>query len=314
MGGDRSSTSLQKNMRRHTRGLGADKSPKDPHLPDEKDLDLEKKIIPRQNSHLLLPLSVGGAILLGGAAFLFVNSSSIDLICRQAGNCQSFKDASGKAQESLKKAEDELKSAKSLPELLNVRKSIDEAKNSLTTISDNATDLKPSIGEQKTKVADFGEKVGILVALEQNADKSLKEAIAKIVSADALNRDRQGATETPDSAKKRLNSPKAIYVEAQVLLQSIPDNSFAVASKKEKLKQVADKIKDLDGKLGAIAALDPCVTNPDSCKPVDPCVANPAACAAAPPVAPAEPLDNNQAAPPQSSGKRPLFGPGSAGY
>ncbi len=304
-------------MKRHIRGLGANKDPRDPNLPDEQNLELETKIIPKPNSHLLIPLSVGGAILLGGAAFLFVNSSTIDLICRQAGNCQTFKDASGKAQDSMKKAEDGLKSAKSLPELLTISKSIDEAKSSLANVSDNATDLVPSIGEQRTKVAELDKKIGVLLVVEQNADKSLKEAIAKIVSADQLNRDRQGATETPDNAKNRLNKPKAIYVEAQVLLQSIPDNSFAVTSKKEKLKQVTDKIKDLDGKIGAIAALDPCVINPDSCKPVDPCVANPAACAAppvSPPDAPVESGYDNPPPPPQSSGKRPLFGPGSSGY
>ena len=230
-------------MKKHIRGLGANKDPKDPNLPEEKNLELETRVVRKQNSHLLIPLSVGGAILLGGAAFLAVNSSTIDLICRQAGNCQSFKDASGKAQESLTKAENGLKSAKSLPELLTISKSIDETKSSLANVPDNAVDLKPPIGEQKTKFAELDKKIGILVVLEQNADKSLKEAIAKIVSADALNRDRQGATETPDNAKNRLNKPKAIYVEAQVLLQSIPDNSFAVASKKEKLVVMQSNVK-----------------------------------------------------------------------
>jgi len=100
------------------------------------------------------------------------------------------------------------------------------------------------------------------------------------------------------------------------LLQGIPNNSFLASVKKESLKQLAEKVKDLDGKLGAVKALDPCVVNPDSCKPVDPCVTNPSACASPTP----QPVDFCEANPaacqsaPTPPTRRPLFGPGSSGY
>jgi len=256
-----------------------------------------------KKSHLLIPLCVGGAIILGGAFFLTVNSSSIEMICRQVGNCQRFKEDANKAQDSFKKAEDRFKTAKSVQNLLTASKSIDEAKNNLLTIPDSAIELVSPISDQKAKVIELDKKIAIALALEQNADKALKEAILRIANADKLNRNPQEETEPPDDAKKRLNKPKALYVEAQVLLRSIPDDSFIAISKKEKLKQLFVKIQDVDGKLGEIKALDPCVTNPAACvvpapEPVDFCEANPAAC-------------QQPSTPPT---KRPLFGPGSSGY
>jgi hypothetical protein len=152
--------------------------------------------------------------------------------------------------------------------------------------------------------------IAVLLTLEQNADKALKEAISKIAKADQLDRKPQGATELPENAKSRLAKPKTMYVEAQVLLQGIPDNSFASGSKQEKLKQVIDKIKDLDGKIGAVVAIDPCVLKPSACAAA-PVVSNPNPNPepnAEPPVQWSEP---RQADPPP---KKPLWGPGSSGY
>ena len=268
----------------------------------------------QNNYQLLIPLVFGGAVLLCGASFLFLNSSSIEMICRQVGNCQKFKEDATTAQTALKKAEDSFRSAKSVPQLLEASKLVDEARISLSTIPYNATEIVPPISEQRTKVADLDKKIAVSLALEQNADKAVKEAIAKIASANQLNLNPQGIKEPPEDARKRLNKPRTVYVEAQVLLKNIPDNSFVANSKKEQLTQVTNKIADLDGKLGTLVNLDPCVVNPSACKPVDPCVANPAVCASLP-ASPPEPLDNTQAAPPsQSSGKKPLFGPGSSGY
>lgn len=255
---------------------------------------------------------------LGGSYFL-INAPSIELICRQMGNCQKFKEDSNKAQESLNKAEKSFKSKNSLPELLAASKSIDEAKTILSAIPDNAKDLVTPIAEQRTKIAELDKKIAILLAVEENADKALKEAIAKIANADQLDRYPQGKTEPPETAKSRLAKPKALYSEAQVLLKSIPDSSLVANDRKDKLKQVTDKIKDLDGKIGAIAALDPCVLNPSSCKPVDPCVANPSACVSTPatsvpkPEPPVQWTEPQQPDPPPPS-KRPLWGPGSSGY
>ena len=207
----------------------------------------------QNNYQLLIPLAAGGAILLGGVSFLFLNSSSIEMICRQVGNCQKFKEDATSAQTTLNKAEDSFRSAKSVPQLLEASKLIDEARSSLSTIPDNAIEIAPPISEQKLKVADLDKKIAVALALEQNADKTVKGAIAKIASADQLDRNPQSEKEQPEDARKRLNKPKALYVEAQTLLRSIPDNSFVANRKKEKLKQVAEKITDLDGKLSTMA-------------------------------------------------------------
>jgi hypothetical protein len=94
---------------------------------------------------------------LGGSYFL-INAPSIELICRQMGNCQKFKEDSNKAQESLNKAEKSFKSKNSLPELLAASKSIDEAKTILSAIPDNAKDLVTPIAEQRTKIAELDKK------------------------------------------------------------------------------------------------------------------------------------------------------------
>jgi hypothetical protein len=272
----------------------------------------------KNNYHLLIPLAVGGAILLGSVSFLFLNSSSIEMICRQVGNCQKFKEDATSAHTTLKKAEDSFRSAKSVPQLFEASKLIDEARASLSTIPDNAIEIAPPISEQKLKVSDLDKKIAVALALEQNADKTVKEAISKIASADQLDRNPQGAKEQPEDARKRLNKPKALYVEAQTLLRSIPDNSFVANRKKEKLKQVAEKITDLDGKLSTIIALDPCVVNPDACKPPDPCIANPTSCEVTKPPTGLTFCEINPAAcdtpPPRPEpNKKPLFGPDANG-
>jgi hypothetical protein len=307
-------------MTKHERGgLGRRKDPLPPD-PLRPDPPIDEPVIKgrgKEKFHLLIPLYVGGALILGGASFLFINSPSIEMICRQVGNCQRFKEDANKAQDSFKRAEDSFKTAKSLQDLIAANKSIDEAKNGLLTIPDSATELVPPISEQKAKITELDKKIAIALALEQNADKALKQAISKITNADQLNRKPQEAIEPPENAKVRLNKPKAIYVEAQILLQGIPDDSFVASTKKERLKQLAEKVKDLDGKLGAVKALDPCVVNPDSCKApvaVDPCVANPAACNAPPPPNPCD-IDPSACLPSQPQPtRRPLFGPGSSGY
>jgi len=300
-------------MAKHERGLRPKKE-----IPPDLPPDTETRVTPSQNSYILPILGVGGALLLGGAFFLTINSPSIEMICRQVGNCQRFNEDANKAQDLFKKAEDSFKTAKSVQDLVVASRSIDEAKNGLSTIPDSATELVPPIGEQRTKVSDLDKKIAIALALEQNADKALKEAISKIANADKLNRKPQEETEPPDDAKKRLNKPKAVYVEAQILLQGIPNNSFLASVKKESLKQLAEKVKDLDGKLGAVKALDPCVVNPDSCKPVDPCVTNPSACASPTPqpvdFCEANPAACQSAPPPPKCPKPTLFGPCSPGY
>jgi hypothetical protein len=273
----------------------------------------------QNNYQLLIPLAAGGAILLGGVSFLFLNSSSIEMICRQVGNCQKFKEDANIAQNALKKAEDSFGLAKSVPQLLEASKLIDEARASLSTIPDNATEIAPLISEQKLKVADLDKKIAVALALEQNADKTVKDAIAKIASADQLDRNSQGTKEQPEDARKRLNKPKALYIEAQILLRSIPENSFVANRKKEKLKQVTEKITDLDRKLSTIIDLDPCVVNPDACKPPDPCVANPEACEVKnpPPDPGPRPFCEINPAACESSPQRgngAIFGPGSPGY
>jgi len=305
-------------MTAHRRGFGSspDSEPPEPIEPPK-----TKPIEPKK-LNLLIPLFVGGVIVLGGASFLFLKSSSIEMICLQVGNCQRFKEDATTAQTAFSKAEDSFKSARSVPQLLQASKLIDEAKTSLSTIPDNATEIVPPISEQKSKAIELDKKIAVSLALEQNADQTLKEAIAKIANADQLNRNPQGKKEPPEDAKTRLNKPKALYVEAQILLKSIPDNSFVANSKKEKLKQVAEKITDLDGKFSTIVALDPCVVNPDSCKPpADPCVANPAACeVTTPPPGPGptfceiNPAACESSPPPPGPSGTPLFGPGSPGY
>jgi len=308
-------------MTRERRG-GLPKSSKETKIgrtskdPDQADTEVRPSPQPPPVA-LFVGLGLVIVTTFSGAYFL-INAPSIELICRQMGNCQKFKENSSKAQESFNSAEKNFKSKKSLPELVAAKNSIDEAKATLSSIPDNAKDVYPPIAEQRTKIADLDKEIAILLKLEDNADKALKEAIAKIATADQLDQKPQGPTELPENAKSRLAKPKTLYVEAQGLLQSIPDNSFVVASKKEKLKQVIDKIKGLDGKIGAVVAIDPCVLNPNSCKPVDPCVANPALCAPQPAT---NPCDLNPAAcqtydpqPNNGGGKPPLFGPGSPGY
>ena len=314
-------------MTRHPKtglGKGKDPLPPDSLRPDPPINELVIDGRTKTKFHLLIPLCVGGALIFGGAFFLTINSPSIEMICRQVGNCQRFKEAANKAQDSLKKAEDSFKNAKSVQDLVAASKSIDEAKNGLSTIPDSATELMPPISDQRAKVSELDKKIAIALALEQNADKALKEAVSKIANADKLNRKPQEETEPPDNAKTRLNKPKAVYVEAQILLQSIPDSSFVASTKKERLKQLAEKVKDLDGKLGAVKTLDPCVVNPDSCKApvaVDPCVANPAACAPPPNLCDINPAacdpgpePTRSSEPTRPTGGRPLFGPGSPGY
>jgi uncharacterized coiled-coil protein SlyX len=261
-----------------------------------------------------IPLFIGLGLVIvttcGGAYFL-TNAPLIEPICRQVGNCQRFKEDSDKAQESFNKAEKIFKSKNSLPELLAASKSIDEAKAVLSTIPDNAKELAPPIAEQRSKIAELDKKIAILLTLEENADKSLKDAIAKIANADQLDRNPQGKTEPPETTKSRLAKPKALYVDAQVLLKSIPDTSLVAKSKEEKLKQLTDKIKDLDSKIGAVAALDPCVVKPSACAaaPVTPNPSNPEPYPD-PPVQWSEPRQTE----PQPPTKRPLWGPGSSGY
>ncbi|MFM7850342.1 MAG: hypothetical protein ACKPCM_15895 [Pseudanabaena sp.] len=269
----------------------------------------------RRPIYLFITLGIFVATIFGGA-YSLMNAPLIEPICRQIGNCQKFKEDSDKAQESFNKADKILKSKASLSELLAASKSIDEAKSALATIPDNTKELLPPIAEQRSKIAELDKKIAILLTLEESADKSLKEAIAKIASADQLDRNPQGKIEPPETAKSRLSKPKALYVEAQDLLKSIPDTSLLAKDKKERLKQVAEKIKDIDSKIGAVTAIDTCMVNPDSCKPIDPCVANPSACAAPPP----NPCNVNPSAcaePPSNGGgttKPPLFGRGSPGY
>ena len=289
-------------MTRETRG-GLPKSSGETKIgrtPQQNDLRTTKvesgeQLIPKKHS-ITLFVGLGLVIVttLGGAYFL-INAPLIDPICRQMGNCQKFKEDSDKAQESFRKAEKNFKSNNSLPEMLAAAKSVEEAKAILSTIPDNANELVPPIAEQRNMIAELDKKIAILLTLEENADKSLKEAIAKTKQADALNRDPQGTREDPNKARTRLTQPKTMYIEAQSLLKSIPDKSLVGAAKKTTLTLVSDKIRDLDNKLNAIKSLDPCVVNPDSCKPVD----DPASCQTyVPPVPPAP-------------SRRPLFGPGS---
>jgi len=274
---------------------------------------------PIESSSPPIPLFIASGILvvaiLGGAYFL-INAPSIEPICRQMGNCQKFKEDSDKAQEFFNKAEKNFKSKNSLPELVAASRSIDEAKAILSAIPDNAKELVPPIAEQRTKIAELDKKIAILLTLEENADKSLKEAIAKIARADRLDLKPQGATEPPENAKNRLAQPKALYVDAQGSLKSIPDNSLVAKDKAEKLKQVADKIKDLDNKIGAVATLDPCVVKSSACAVPVPVNPNPVPVNPNPEPNPEPPVqwsEPRQSDPPPPT-KRPLWGPGSSGY
>jgi hypothetical protein len=143
-----------------------------------------------------------------------------------------------KIEDSFKKIEASFKSAKSLQDLIIASKSIDETKSILSTVSNNSTER---ISELKSKTVELDKKIAISLTIEENADKALKNAITKIDNADQANRNPQGTAEQPEDAKKRLNKPKSLYVEAQVLLKSIPDNSFLAINKKEKLKQLTEK-------------------------------------------------------------------------
>ena len=263
---------------------------------------------------LLIAIALVIVTIAGGTYFL-INAPSIEVICRQMGNCQKFKEDAAKAKESFDKVEKIFKSTKSLSELEAASKSLNETKAILSAIPDNANELVPPIVEQRNKAAELDKMIAVLLTVEQNADRAFKEAIAKIAKGDQIDRKPQGTTELPENAKSRLAKPKTLYVEAQVLLQSIPDKSFVAASKQEKLKQVIDKIKDLDGKIGAVAAIDTCVLKLS-------------ACAAAPVVSTPNPIPNSepipeppvqwseprQADPPPPPSKKTLWGPGSSGY
>jgi len=189
--------------------------------------------------HLLIRLCLGEGLIFGRVFFLKVNLPLIEMICRQVGNCQRFKEDANKAQDSFKKAEDSFKIAKSIQDLVVVNKSIDEAKINLSMMPDSAIKLVLPITKQSTKTSELDRKTSISLALEQNADRVLKEEISKI----ALNRKPQEEIDPLDEVIKRLNTYKSLHIDAQVLLRSIPDNSFIAINKKEKLEQLAVKIR-----------------------------------------------------------------------
>lgn len=293
-------------------GLGRKRNSQDiPKGLDEND-DQSTIVDPPQPSFtMLLTISVISLLGVGSIAFLVLNASSIDLICKPLGNCKRFREASDQAEKNIELAQNKLDTVKSLADLNAASQLVNDSKARLSSIDESAKDLAVPLSTQKARADELDKKIAVSVALEQKADQSLKEAIAKTKQADALNRDPQGAKEDPNKARDRLMQPKLIYIEAQSLLKSIPEKSLVAGDRQKNLALVSDKIKDLDNKLSAIKALDPCVVNPESCKPVepvDPCVANPAACGAS--TTEPEPTYNPPAAnPPRSN--RPLFGPGS---
>jgi hypothetical protein len=264
---------------------------------------------PQPSFTMLLTISVISLLGAGSIAFLVLNASSIDLICKPLGNCKRFREASDQAEKTIELAQNKLNAVKSLADLNAASQLVNDSKVRLSSIDESAKDLAFPLSTQKARADELDKKIAVLVALEQKADQSLKEAIAKTKQADALNRDPQGAKEDPNKARERLMQPKLIYIEAQSLLKSIPEKSLVAGDRQKNLALVSDKIKDLDNKLSAIKALDPCVVNPDACKPVDPCVANPDACK--PPVTSEPEPIYEPAPPPPSRPNRPLFGPGS---
>ena len=284
-------------------GLGSRKPPEPPDFGKGEDI-VEP---PSSNLGLLLIISIVSLLGIGAIAFLAFNASSIDLICKPLGNCKRFREASEQAGKAIELAQSKFESGKSLADLNSASKLVNDSKNQLSSIDENAKDLPISLAEQRAKVDELDKKIAVSMALEEKADQSLKAAIAKIKQADALNRDPQGAKEDPTKARDRLMQPKTIYIEAQSLLKTIPDKSLVAAERQTNLALATDKIKDLDNKINAIKALDPCVINPDACQPIDPCVANPDACRPTAPVNEPEPYNPPAPAP----ARPPLFGPGS---
>jgi hypothetical protein len=281
-------------------GLGRGK-PIEPFPPDPPEEVKTPKPRPERSQTPLIVAGFIAASVGATSAYAFFNSPSIEVICTQIGNCQRYKDTSDQAEKSLELATKKLNSINSLQDLNDAKQLIDTAKKDLASVPDNAQNLTTPISKQRAKAEELDKSIAVKLKLEQETLKSIQSAKDKIGQADKLNRNPQGDNETAAAARQRLEKPKALYIESQVLLKTISPDSLFIKDSQSNFAIASARITDIDSKLAAVKELDPCVINPNACippEPVDPCVADPASCYSPPPP------------PPRRRGPI-LFGPGS---
>ncbi len=228
-----------------------------------------------QGNGFIVPVAIAAIILLTGGGIVATQADKIDLLCRPAGNCESFVKAYKTASSLGQDAETGLKNARTIQDLAQAN---DAAEKSNKTIKSADIPANAPIAASASKLIgtneDLIKQIITRTAQEQKAEVSLKQAAAKATEADKIKL-ATTANQSLESQVERLIKQVNLLKQASQIASTIPDTSLLQEKRSAEVKNYGTKIKsllkELDNLSNKIAAarVPPPIKNSDP-EPSDP--------------------------------------------